>query len=773
MSRIDFPKIYNPANQSKEELINNFVVRTKIFQEIFQDIKNSDSRFPQQPYVIQGIRGQGKTTLLLRLAYEIQNDPELNQHLVPVIFNEEQYNITKLYKLWETTAEYLDENGVTELLAKRTQELELDDDYESKCLELIEQELKKQGKKIILFIDNIDDMFNKFSRHEHQRLREIFTESPEIRVIGASSVSLEFHHDHGKPFYQFFKMPLLRGLSAEETKTLLLKLGERYKSARVKEIVEAQPGRVEALRRLTGGVIRIIVLLFEIFVDDENGNAYADLEKILDSVTPLYKHRMDNLSAQQQEIVDFIALSWDAVSTKEIAAKTKLSSKIISAQLGQLEKYHIIEKVRTGTKNHLYRISERFFNIWYLMRHGRKWDEKRVRFLVEFLQIWCDQGELLKRAEKHLQALKAGKVYEEQALFLTEALVRTPIERQMQHQLLTETKAFLETRQSELQNFLSHSDYELSESVMENIKSGEIDAAVKCLESIRQRTAAENVTLGILYLSSQEDVKMVEDCFLRAIETGDTDTVAISMWAKINHLILRDFEKAEKYYLLAVEKGDAEAMHNLAFLYEREYKDFKRAEKYYLLAVEKGDAGAMNKLALLYEREYKDFEKAEEYYLLAVEKGHAGAMNGLAWLYFQQKKNKTRALELARLSCQKDKNIYNSHTLATILLWHNEIDEAMQLAHGFLNNQEAVEKFREDVSLFLMLLIAKKQNHLANKLFKREDLRLKDRFKPIYYSLMHLMKNEYPNEYRKMGGEMKETVDEIIEKIKQLEEDYA
>ena len=74
MSRIDLPKIYNPANQTPQELIDNFVVRTKIFKEIFEDIKNSEMECPEQHYIVQGIRGQGKTTLLLRIAYEIVND---------------------------------------------------------------------------------------------------------------------------------------------------------------------------------------------------------------------------------------------------------------------------------------------------------------------------------------------------------------------------------------------------------------------------------------------------------------------------------------------------------------------------------------------------------------------------------------------------------------------------------------------------------------------------------------------------------------------------
>ena len=109
MSRIDFPKIYNPANQTPNELIENFVVRTKIFKEIFNDIKNSEMKHPEQHYIIQGVRGQGKTTLMLRIAYEINNDIELRKRIIPIVFNEEQYNISRLFKLWEAIAEYLEE----------------------------------------------------------------------------------------------------------------------------------------------------------------------------------------------------------------------------------------------------------------------------------------------------------------------------------------------------------------------------------------------------------------------------------------------------------------------------------------------------------------------------------------------------------------------------------------------------------------------------------------------------------------------------------------
>ena len=45
----------------------------------------------------------------------------------------------------------------------------------------------------------------------------------------------------------------------------------------------------------------------------------------------------------------------------------------------------MVEKVETKTKNHLYRLEERFFNIWYLMRFGRK-THQRVLWLVRFFE---------------------------------------------------------------------------------------------------------------------------------------------------------------------------------------------------------------------------------------------------------------------------------------------------------------------------------------------------------------------------------------------------
>ncbi|MFW6131747.1 MAG: hypothetical protein ACOC5F_04025 [Candidatus Aminicenantaceae bacterium] len=673
MSRVDLPSIYNPGSQTPQELIDNFVVRIKLFQDVYNDIKNSDMTYPQQPYIIQGVRGQGKTTFLLRIAYEIERDEELSKQVISVCFNEEQYNISRLFKLWETVAEYLEEEDEFKGFYQKMQDFGFDEDYEEKCFELLENSLKKNNKKLILFIDNIDDLINKFSRKDQHRLREIFSESPEIRIIGASSAMLEFHYDYGHPFYQFFRMEQLKGLTAEETRTLLLRLGEYYKRKRVKEIVHNQPGRVEALRRLSSGVIRTIVLLFQIFVDDIDGNAFMDLEKILDQATPLYKYRMEKLSPQHQEIVDVIGLNWDAITAKEIAEKTKMSSKAVSAQLKQLEKYRLIEREKSSTKNYLYRIHERFFNIWYLMRRGKKWDEKRVRFFVEFLEIWCDNKALGQRALKHIESLKSGTIYDKHALFMTEALAHTHIKRELQDKLIKETQFHLEKSKSELKRYLSMSDKELIKKAEHDYKRENFEQTIKHIKKIKHKDKNDYFALGELYRQSGKDLK-----------------------------------------------------------------------------------------------------QAEKYYRMAVDKGHAWAMNNLAGLFFEEKRNKEKALEYAQSAYNKNKkDLITAHTYAAILIWNNEFDKSIEIVHDFIENKKYIEKHHSYINFLLLLLISKRQYYAVKEIFDSNPHNLKDRFKPVYYALLYFMQDEYPNHYRKMGSELRETVDEIIKEIKKLEKEHT
>ncbi len=892
--------IYNPANLTAEELIEGFVVRCATFRRLFESIRNAPMTDPEQHYIVQGPRGTGKTTLLLRLKYAVQDDDQLRGRLIPIAFKEEQYGIRSLFRLWDAVADYLEEEAPDEFKGLYDQVAAIEDDADQ-CFELLIRALHKRNKKLLLLIDNIGELFGKLSKKETQRLREILLTTTDLIIIGASAVILEHTYDYTKPFFDFFKFIHLQGIDRQETETLLLHLGEKYGRPEIQEIVKHQKGRIESLRRLTGGIPRSIILLFEIFADDKNGDSFKDLELILDRVTPLYKHRMDDLSPQQQDIVNTIAMHWDAVSTKEIAASVHMPSKAISAQLRELEKNRIVNKIRTTTKNHLYQITERFFNIWYLMRHGRKKDKNRVLWLVRFLEAWCSEKDLVKRAQTLKQALQKGNYNPQHAYFLTEALIRTSLPMKDQHDLIKETRKFLQISDKLLFRDLSRSDAELCKEAIDLIENHKLSEALNNLLEVKNKepwilellgATFENLNeteqakkyyimaadkdhisamfnlaelyrkklkdyrkaeryyimaarkdhakavlslailyhtelnnyelaekyylmavdkdhssamhnLASLYANEFKDYKQAEKYYLMAADKNDTsamnnlgllyhhrskdykraekyyrmaidnnDANAMNNLAGLYATKLKDFKKAEEYCRMAVDKDHVGAMRNLALLYEMHLKDFKRAEEYYLMAVGKNDTIAMNNLADLYRIEFKDFKRAQKYFLMAANKGDAQGMNSLAWMYFKNRTNRQECLKFAQQAMDTKANFENQHTLSCALLWNDRIEEAMKQFDNTLQHKDKLDEYLDDMQLSLIFFISKKQYHYVLNLFEDKLLKLKDRFKPIYYALMTLMQGEYPNEVKKMGPELQETVDEVLLEIEKMAKDY-
>lgn len=514
-NRPNIAHIYNPQNQTNDELVAGFVVRLKLFDKLFRDIQSAPMDRPEQHYLIQGLRGMGKTTLLRRLAIEVERTPELAQRLIPIVFNEEEYGIQSLADWWEKTAEYLAEHDPDFLETSRAIQAERDrHDDERRLFDQLTAALRQRGKKLLLLVDNLGDILKKLDGKEEKRLREILLTSPDIRLIGATAVTLERFHDYNHPFYDFFKVLTLGGLSQDEAKDLFLKLGEAYRTEAVQRIVQEQPGRIEAIRRLTGGVIRTMVLLFEILAESDSGSVFKDLQVLLDRVTPLYKHRMDDLPAQQQKIVTELAKAWDAASTKELAAATRLDSKVVSAQLKQLVDSGQVEKVSTGTKNHLYRLEERFFNIWYLMRFGRKADQ-RVLWLVKFFEAMFGAGteEMQERIEKHLTAMDKGTIEPEAALYLTETFGYLIKDKNSQDTLYRKTRKYLENKSSILHKDLSMSDVELYY-LFENCKTN--NEGIEIMKKVKVKSIDDYLFLASAsYLL--DNMKDAEEFFIKSI----------------------------------------------------------------------------------------------------------------------------------------------------------------------------------------------------------------------------------------------------------------
>ena len=718
--------IYNPLNIDKKSLLDHFVVRHKEFNRIFRDIKSSKLNQTSQNFLIQGQRGSGKTTLLAKLRYEMEAAESLS-HLLVIQFTEEQYNIFTLNRLWEAVADILEDITGFENIVDEMEQYDDEDDYFS----LISRYLTKNRKKLVLLIDNFGDILDKLKEMEHKKLRDILHES-DLQIIAASTRTLETAYKHDKPFFESFTTIYLESLTKTDVQTLLEHLARQHGNLQALAVTQHQKGRIEAIRRLTGGIPRTIILLYELITDD-SADIFEDLEGILDKMTPLYKHKMDDLPTQQQVIVDAVALHWDGILTSEISKTTKLPAKAISAQLKLLEKNGLVISNRINKKNKLYMLEERFFNIWYLMRYGRKRKKQQVLWLVSFLKEWCSDEDLVRKADSHIALAKSGELNRREGYYMAEALAQSLRDPELRYEVVACTRAHLDQTDPELSGDMS-------------------DTCVMALDA-----AASAYKNG--------DIKKAEKYSQKAADDGDSR--AMTNLGYLYRTEYKDFEKAEKYFLMAVEKGDEEAMFQLGYLYQYFLNNHEMAEEYYLQIKNKTHPALWYNLSLLYDMHLQNSQKAIVFYRRAVEHDFNDHMTFLLKVTFHDDEIKKALLQLFEKFASKEE--YTSLLALSFILIHNgKYKKAVNVFTDFLGAIEKSGDFQQHISNFLILLIARKQFHLAHEIFENERYQLKGKIKPVYFALMKLMHEDHPKEFKRMGAEVGETVDEVLAKINAL-----
>lgn len=140
-------------------------------------------------------------------------------------------------------------------------------------------------------------------------------------------------------------------------------------------------------------------------------------------------------------------------------------------------------------------------------------------------------------------------------------------------------------------------------------------------------------TMGYFYENALQQHKKAETYYLAASELGNAN--AMFNLAVIYEDVpdMQDYDKAEAYYLKACAQGQPHAMFNLAMLYSNIQNNYDKAKTYYLKCIEFGDVNAMCNLALLYMEVDKDYDEAMVYYKKAIAKGDTGAMYSLAYIF--------------------------------------------------------------------------------------------------------------------------------------------
>lgn len=559
---IDRLTLYQNANSSPEAIKRNFLIRIAEFELIVDALQSKKKGDPLQHELILGRRGSGKSTLLRRIQIEVDEQPDLAKKYVAINLAEEQNAIYRLSDLWYEVLQELAIRFNKTLDLRDFDSFEDEQAFARYLYAEIHGLLTAADKQVVLLLDNLDRVLENLNDAAHL-LRETLLNYNDLQIIGASTRMTEHFWSHSRPFYDFFRRHRLEGLTFEEIHQLLHHWGTEMELPELSDYALRHRGRVEAIRILTDGLPRALQYFIQVLLHDSDLFGFEYLKKVMDKATPLYQERLNSLTAPQRKIVQEMAFCWEATPTKTLVEKCRMESKTIAAFLKQLDQYGIVETLSTDKRNNLYRLAERFFNMWLIITQGNPDQKRRAKYLTLFLEGWYEEHELKSLAQRHLTDLKGGSIGFDKAMVLSKGLS------QSKYIGVTERDALIEATLSLKPEGLKETELprmfrEISEDARALYEQGEFKSCLGKLEEI------ENEEDGVKF-------------YLTAL-----------CYAGLNN-----FKSAENYYLKAVEKGHVIALNNLANLYADQGKNTE-AERYYLQAIEKSNVGALYNLAILY-----------------------------------------------------------------------------------------------------------------------------------------------------------------------------
>ncbi len=355
---------------------------------------------------------------------------------------------------------------------------------------LINEVCTKSKKRIVLLLDNFDRIVENFD-DDGSLLRETLINYNDIQIIAGSTRMDEHFWRHDMPFYEFFRRHRLEALSREEINQLLNHWSDTLEIPVLKDFVKNNPGKIENIRILTDGQPRTLQFFIQIILQKSETNTYECLKKTMDNVSPLFQERLKALPAQLRKMVLEMSFIWEACSTKQLVEKAKMESKLISANLKTLVDKGLVDKIEPNKKQHLYRLSERFFNMWLIVTQGNQDQKRKAKWLSIFLENWYDTTDFKWLASEHISKLKSGEINWNQALVSSKAL------RQSKYISLEERDTIIELMQK---------DYPLAEE--------------KLLSAVEKGVAEAISMLALLY-SIQKKYSDAEKYYLMAIGKGD------------------------------------------------------------------------------------------------------------------------------------------------------------------------------------------------------------------------------------------------------------
>ena len=381
---------YNPGFLSDDELVASFCIRTSEFESMVEMLRSciGDSN-PHQ--IVIGPRGSGKTCLLLRVAAEVRRDTDLAHGFFPIVFAEESYEVRTAGEFWlECLARLADQaphRADAPDLHRTFEDLRVvhdDETLSDRCLAALLDFADQEGKRLVLLVENLNMMFGDITdRDVGWRLRKVLQTEPRIVLLASANSRFDEIDKPDHALYDLFRTLTLRPLDTKECAALW-------------ESVSGQSRPRETIRSLeilTGGSPRLLAIVARFGAALSFRELLDSLLDLVDDHTEYFKSHLESLPPQERRVYLALADLWKPALTKEIAARARLTTSMCSAQLARLIERGVVLVAGGSARRKLYYLSERLYNIYYLLRRNRG-TNRLIEALVQFMAFYYSPPEL-------------------------------------------------------------------------------------------------------------------------------------------------------------------------------------------------------------------------------------------------------------------------------------------------------------------------------------------------------------------------------------------
>ena len=399
-------KKYNPGFLSDGNLIASFCVRVPQYESIMETLYDNDQSSNTHVIVI-GPRGSGKTHLLLRVVAQVRQDDRL-AGVFPIVFTEESYGIATVGEFWLECLAHLvqqapaAERDALERSYEDIRRLPINDDntLAHHCLAVLMGFAARDDLRFLLVVENLNMLFDEIGDPDAGwKLRQTLQIEPRIMLLGsATSRFSEIEHpDHA--LYDLFRVITLAPLDTIECQTLWRTLSGNSTDAR----------QIRPLQILTGGNPRLLAVLAGFEEAYSFQGLMFNLLNLVDDHTDYFKSHLEALAPQERRTYLALARLWKPATANEIAFEARLDTNKCSAQLNRLVDRGAVSIDGGTERRHLYYLTERLYNIYYLLR--RPGSERRVvEALIHFMSGYYLPEELIHIGVQLAQDAERGDV---------------------------------------------------------------------------------------------------------------------------------------------------------------------------------------------------------------------------------------------------------------------------------------------------------------------------------------------------------------------------